>query len=372
MDAQQIADITGESPDTVSTEITYRLMRNLVGENARKKLEEIKAEKEPALMAMTLTDMADEPERPDRINGLVAARSTTHIIAPRKSGKTTLLFNLARSLINGTAFLGRFPCEPEPGKIAWLNYEMPINTFNRWVDDVGLDRERVMVVNCDQSPRWFASEHGRAALAKQLAGCTTLIVDSFARAYFGDTFKDSEVLAFLQDLTAWARSIGINEIYTVVHSGKDVSRGGRGSIALEDYPDQILYIDPDDNRTTKTRKTFWTMGRMDHDIAKTVLEFDPETRALTLGQTVGASNEEYRKEQILKTVVDLNAADKKANKTNIHNMVGGNKQDVLGLITQLETAGVLRNTGTASRPGYVVVDEHTTPPLVPVPNSSEN
>lgn len=103
---------------------------------------------QPPFDAGTLVELLGRPaDPPMRAEGLIPSDAGTLVVAQRKTGKTTLELNYARSLLTGEDFLGRFPVRPITGTVALLNYEVSGNMIARWADDVGVPRERLYVVN---------------------------------------------------------------------------------------------------------------------------------------------------------------------------------------------------------------------------------
>jgi len=78
--------------------------------------EALRAENEPPAPpfdAGTLGEILARPaDPPMRVDGLIPWESSALLVAQRKTGKTTMLLNLARSLLTGEDFLGRsyVPC----------------------------------------------------------------------------------------------------------------------------------------------------------------------------------------------------------------------------------------------------------------------
>jgi hypothetical protein len=118
--AQGANDSEGFDADVA---LALRTLR--VREEARRRLA---AEKEGATEpfdAGLLEDiLARPPEPPFRIEGLLPSEAGMLVVAQRKTGKTTLMLNLARSLLTGQGFLGRFEVRRLCGNIAILNFEV--------------------------------------------------------------------------------------------------------------------------------------------------------------------------------------------------------------------------------------------------------
>jgi len=251
--------------------------------------EAFKAENEPdapAFDAGTLGEILARPaDPPMRVDGLIPWDSSTLIAAQRKTGKTTLELNLARSLLTGEDFLGKFAVRPIEGIVAVLNFEVSAAMLAHWADEHGIDREGFYQVNLRGRRNPFTHPHDRELLAADLRarGVESLIVDPFGRAYPGKSQNDSgEVGAWLVDLDMFARSeVGATDVILTAHAGWNGERT-RGSSALEDWPDSIITMtrDADDDSLRFLRAE----GR-DVELAEDRLDFDPTTRTLLLAGT---------------------------------------------------------------------------------------
>ena len=103
----------------------------------------------PPFDADLLADVLGRPaEAPHRVDGLIPSQAGTLVVAQRKTGKTTLELNLARSLIGGEDFLGRFPVRAITGRVGLLNYEVSAGQLARWAHEAGVPPDRLYLVNC--------------------------------------------------------------------------------------------------------------------------------------------------------------------------------------------------------------------------------
>jgi hypothetical protein len=201
-------------------------------------------------------------KRPDdqhwRLEGMLPADGRGVLIAQRKTGKTTLMGNLAASLVTGEPFLGRFPVEAVAGTVMVANYEMSGATQARWLGDLGLDKKdmrRIVIVNLRGRENLLASDTGRARFAALMRehGAEVLLVDTFGRAFNGDDqSSNSQVGPWLNMLDRVATDGGVKEVVLTVHAGWGNGERGqttqvraRGASALEDWPDAIWRLSRD-------------------------------------------------------------------------------------------------------------------------------
>jgi hypothetical protein len=174
---------------------------------------------------------------------IVPWQASCLISAQRKTGKTTFVLNLARSLLTGEDFLGRFAVRPINGDVAILNYEVSAAQLARWADEAGVPRGRLFLVNLRGRGNPLGDDDGRMRLAALLRsrGTEALLCDPFGRAYTGVSQNDpGEVGRWLDDLEHFARTdVGVNDLMLTAHAGWEGERT-RGASALEDWPDSII------------------------------------------------------------------------------------------------------------------------------------
>lgn len=235
----------------------------------------------PPLDVATLDNILSRPaEPPSRIEGLLPSEAGLLIVAQRKTGKTTLGLNLARALIEGGTFLGRFDVLPVTGNVAILNYEVSGRQMAVWARDAGVPGDRLVIANLRGRRNPLADLADRAELAARLrdANVEAVIVDPFGRAYTGTSQNDSgEVGAWLADLDVFARSeVGARDVILMAHAGWNGERT-RGSSALEDWADSIVTL----TRDEQGRRFLRAEGR-DVSVDEDALEYDHQTRTLSL------------------------------------------------------------------------------------------
>jgi len=226
--------------------------------------------------------LARPPEAPYRITGLLPSEGGMLVVAQRKTGKTTLTLNLARSLIAGELFLGRFPVRQVAGRVGVLNYEVSGGQFGMWAEQALVPVDRLFLVNLRGCRNPLTDPDDRKRLAGLLRehAVESLIVDPFSRAFGGSSQNDSgEVGAWLMDLDRFARTeVGVSDLILTTHAGWNGERT-RGSSSLEDWADSVMLMtrDPKDEETRYLR----AFGR-DVYVEEDRLTFDQPTRTLTM------------------------------------------------------------------------------------------
>jgi hypothetical protein len=206
----------------------------------------------------------------------------TLIVAQRKTGKTTLMLNLARSLLTGEDALGRFEVHPvaEGRTVAVLNYEMGAKQLARWAHGLAIPHDRLWIVNLRGRRNPLMHEQDRLALATELREhrAEVLLVDTFSRAFTGTDQNDNgQVSQFLSVLDRFAHGdVGAADLILTVHMGWGPERS-RGASALEDWPDSIINLVKDDDDGKRYLSAF---GR-DVDVAEDEITHNGVTGALT-------------------------------------------------------------------------------------------
>lgn len=234
----------------------------------------------------TLDEILARPEQSRfRVDGLILADGFTSVVAQRKTGKTTFNLNLADSFLTGRDFLGRFPVTPVDGTVAILNYEVSGYQLGLWAEAVGVDRERLLLVNLRGRRNPLVHERDRAALAELLRSrdVESLFIDPFSRAFYGESQQDNtQVQAFLNDLDVFARSeVGARDVILNVHAGWNGSRS-RGASALEDHPDSIILLRKDGDEDDESGFRYMKALGRDVDVTEDQLHFDPDSHRLSL------------------------------------------------------------------------------------------
>lgn len=273
--------------DVLAELVAQELRKLIVRERARALYAERQRPAGEPFDADTLAGLLARPAEPRaRIDGLLPWQAAALIVAQRKTGKTTMVANLARSLVTGEDFLDRFAVRPVTGCVGVLNYEVSGAQFARWAADAGVPADRLFVVNLRGRRNPLAHPEDRERLAGLLRSheVETLMVDPFGRAYSGQSQNDAgEVGAWLTDLDLFARSeVGALDVILTAHAGWNGERS-RGSTALEDWADAVWTMTRDEEDDARYLRA---IGR-DVDLDEDRLAYDATTRRLTLSGAGG-------------------------------------------------------------------------------------
>jgi len=257
----------------------------------------------PPMDVALLDDITDDPVR-YRIHNLLPMHGNALIVAKRKSGKSTLLLNIIRSLRHGEPFLGSLNVEPITGRVAFLNYELPRAMFASWAREVGLTSDDLVAVNLRGRRNPLGNIEDSQMLRQHLIdyNVDAIIVDPFSRAFAGQNINDTgEVTRFLADLDIIKTDIGASSLIVAAHAGWGSDRA-RNSSVLEDWPDAIITMTTDD----QSRRYLSAIGR-DVELDEDQLDYDSDTRTLTFsgagGRRVNATAD--RMAAISEALVDI-------------------------------------------------------------------
>lgn len=212
---------------------------------------------------VNVNEWLQEPdvEQEFRIDGLWIKRGTSFVVAQNKAGKTTLVLNAARCLLDGGKFLGRFETIPVNRQLGLVNFELTDAQFKRWVRKLGIQNlQNFRVWNLKGKPNPLRSKASREHFIQQLRGndIEVLIVDPFSSAFPGDDANKNELVKkFLKELDEIVDRGGVEEFMMVVHAGHDGTRA-RGASTLADHPDASWFIKKSDSGP---QRTFAAVGR---------------------------------------------------------------------------------------------------------------
>ena len=189
-------------------------------------------------------------EEPDetyayRVDQLWVKGGNNFVVAPNNAGKSTLVLNLVKNLVDGGMFLGKFETLQVKRNVGIINFELSPAQFKRWLRKMGIEHtENVKIWNLRGCPNPLRSPASRAHFIEQLIdeGIEVLIIDPFSSAFTGKNAKENEeVKEFLLMLDAVAAKGQVEEYLLVVHAGHDGTRA-RGASTLADHPDATWFI----------------------------------------------------------------------------------------------------------------------------------
>lgn len=305
---------TGQSPrhDDVIGELAEQAEEHAVAaevrkirrrEEARRRVDAATSSSDPLPHPVTLTRLLDEPapEQPWRIHGLWPADARVNIVAAPKAGKTTLLTNVIRSLVDGQPFLGTHPTAPVPHgpdrpAVVVFDFEMTRHQLQDWYRAqriTATDGVVIVPLHGYASGFNFLNPTVRDDLVTQYAGAHTYVLDPVSpvlSALGMEENSNADVQRFLSEWDTFVRLLGGRESAVVVHAGHNVERA-RGASAFLGSGAAIWTLVRDGEETTAPRYIKAT-GR-DVDLPETAVTYDTVTRRLV---ATGGNRQQNRAE----------------------------------------------------------------------------
>lgn len=260
----------------------------------------------------SLADLLAEPDEETawRVNGLIPAGANVLLVAQAKSGKTTLVNNLVKSVadwrsfltedVEGVGDLGEVAPLMDDERVMIIDLELDRRTIRRWLRDQAIaNTDRVMVESLRGRTGVLdvRDVERRAAWAKYLAEhhVKILVIDCLGPllAYYGaDENSNTEVGQLLAALEALKRQAGVEELILVHHAGHSGERA-RGASRLRDWPDAEIRLmiegseDPRYEPAPDAPRYIAARGR-DVSLRERELKFNPATRRLSLAEDEGS------------------------------------------------------------------------------------
>ncbi|MFD0901734.1 AAA family ATPase [Actinomadura sediminis] len=249
-------------------------------EQARTEVASERAADQISAFEIVAMDNRVSREKPKwRIEHLMPAGGYTLFVAYKKTGKTTTLLNLIKSLTTGEPFLGRLATRKVEGRVTFINFEMTEDMIEEWVEDLGIPEDKLNVVHLRGRAAAFnvLDDRIRAQLAQRLRAHNTevLIVDPFGplfRAFCDNGNNNTRIGSIVDGINALVTEAGISEWVASYHTGHDDKGRARDASVIEETPDVIAVLEGAGVRYFSTR------GRDTN--YKTALDFDRATRTL--------------------------------------------------------------------------------------------
>lgn len=241
----------------------------------------------------------DTASEPDWLwHGVVVVGGACLLCAKPKVGKSTFLRQFALCVARGEPFLGR---PTRQGKVLYLAIEETPNIFGPECRRVGWTEEDPIVLRFGSVPigqhRQIVGE--LQALVKE-GGYSLLVVDTIgrmARVRSGNDY--AEVSAALEPVIDLARETGCAVVMTH-HLGKNDRETGDGSIGSTAY---FAAVDVSiDLKKLNGNRVIDSVGRYGKPFEQQVLEFDPDTRRLSLGCSLEAMQADDAQDRLVDLV----------------------------------------------------------------------
>ncbi len=222
-----------------------------------------------------------------RVDRLWPVGGRVVLAAQHKAGKSTLVANLVRALVDAEPFLDAFGVAPV-GRVVVVDDELDERMLRRWLRDQGIrhaDRVTVVPLRGRLSSFNILDPATRTRWAEHLGRVGVLVFDCLRPALDAlGLSEDKEAGRFLEALDELAAEAGIDELAVVHHMGHQGERS-RGDSRILDWPDAVwrLVKDAEDEETGagQVRRYLTAYGR-DVDVPESLLAYDPATRRLSV------------------------------------------------------------------------------------------
>lgn len=234
----------------------------------------------------TLTDELAMPIEDEewRIDRLLPSGGNLLVAAGYKTGKTTLVQNLVRALVDGEPFLDTYQVERPTGRVALFNFELTRAQQVRWLRDSGIGHtSQVVLSHLRGLSGILTTKQGRDWVTEQLKTNEVefWVIDPLARAMSGiDENSNTEVGLFLEQLDEIKAKAGVKELVLITHTGRttpDAPARARGATRVNDWADVNMTMTKDSSGV----RSFTAEGR-DVLEGKTRLTYNPDSRRLAV------------------------------------------------------------------------------------------
>lgn len=234
----------------------------------------------------TLTEDLDEPREPGvyTVEGLHRRGFNTTIAAQYKTGKTTLVSNLTKSLVDGVPFLDRWRVQAA-GRVGFLNYEVDKHQFVEEMEWLNISNtDAVSVLNLRGYELRLADPWAQQFLidwCRELE-IRHLVIDTYARAYGDDEGDNRAIGDWGAAVDSVKRRAGVLDTFITVHTGRsdDAQERARGGTRLDDWVDaRWVYMRGAEDEPKNVRYLMAHGRRV--DVPKGRVLFNTETSELT-------------------------------------------------------------------------------------------
>lgn len=285
-------------------EIARELERLQVREEANRRLRAGRAP-DPTTLARpgTMADLLkmDLGEPGYLVENLWPENGRVVLTAAKKTGKTTMVGNVLRSLLDGGSFLGNFPVKPG-NKVYLIDNEMNSKALQKWYREFDAQHYENLFVECLRENREYGrrvfnplDETNRAVWAERIAatGANVVVLDCLRPQMDALGLDENhEAGLFLDAMDALIQQAGVPHLLVVHHSGHLEGRA-RGDSRIGDWPDAEWKLN---KKTEQGTRSFQAYGR-DVSVPAQALKYTAENRLLELDPDALRMEEAARDEE---------------------------------------------------------------------------
>ncbi len=285
------------------------VQRQLIYLRAKREAERrLEAELHPPIPSPALATLRERLASPRllqryRIEGWLPLDSRVMCAAQYKTGKTTLVSNLVRSLVDGDPWLGEAEVTPIEGSLVLIDTEMAQSQLDDWYRDQGIaGDDRVVVVGLrgalssfnilepDVRSTW-AGRFRSLRASYVVLDCLRPMLDALG---LDEQHDAGRFLVAFDDLL---RESEVPEAAVIHHMGHGGERS-RGDSRLRDWPDVEWKLVRESEDASSAR--FISAYGRDVEIPEAQLRYDPVSRRLSQS---GGSRRESVSRRVLEDVI---------------------------------------------------------------------
>jgi hypothetical protein len=292
-------------------QVAEELRRIRVREEAQRRARKARQAVAPRPSIVPLDEFLAVPDEPVayRIDRLWPKGGRVVLAAQYKAGKTTMVGNLLRSLVDSAPFLDTFAVEPFRGRVVLLDDELDETMVRRWLRDQGIRHETAAAVvslrgRLSSFDLLDPETRTEWATALREAGATVVVLDCLAPILDAlGLSEDKEAGRFLVAFDEMLKEAGVAEAVVIHHMGHSGERS-RGASRLRDWPDvewRLVREKNEDGESEPNAPRYFSAFGRDVDVAEGLLTFEPATRRLALA---GGSRKDTAEDKVLRALVD--------------------------------------------------------------------
>lgn len=322
-----------------------------------------------------------------RVTDLWPTGGRVLLTAQWKAGKTTLVGNTIRALVDAEPFLDRYPVTTG-AHVVLIDDELNEATLQAWLRDQDIKNTAdVSIISLRGRAATFdiLDDDTRTEWAQLLTGSDVIIFDCLRPVLDALGLDENhEAGRFLVAFDTLLAEAGAGEALIVHHMGHHGERS-RGDSRLQDWPDALWKVvrdkdDEDDTLDNPTGSRYFSAFGRDVDVRQSELTFDPITRHLTLGENAMNRPQATAHRKIVKAdeaVIAAVAAHPGINKTTLRKTCAANhgigrNEDVDSAVERLVTNGlIVRHVEGNTHRHYPEQATLTPVPGTHVPNVSQ-
>jgi len=269
----------------------------------------------------------------------LAAGTVSAVVSKPKVGKSTFARNLCLAVARGESFLG---VTTKKGLCVYLALEERAEDVTADFRAMGAGGDEPILVHADSTPA--SGILALLALVREKAPALIIIDPLFRLVRVKDEKAYAETYTALGPLIDISRSTGTHVLLTH-HSGKslkaDVIDSPLGSTAIGGAVCSLVVL-----KRAEAYRTIQTVQRLGQDLPETVIEFDPESRELSLGGTRFEADRSRTESAIVEFLADAKDPQTQAQ---IREGVEARKQIIRAALTSLSKAGKVLKSGEGTK-----------------------